>query len=208
MRFSALHELAHHLLDVRDLLIDLYELPNHRAIEEAICDEFAASVLIPATTVDRHIDPAGPTAQAIISLYNDPNVHASRACCCVAAANRLTGEGYVMLGDLDGVARFTAPHATNLRVANDTPQGSDSIISKAARIGTKRGEGSVQFRSGATSDTFHADAGRDGEYVFSVFASGTPPWGGLSLLPARRMGPARDRMPTMRRGLRSPPVVH
>jgi hypothetical protein len=182
IRFSALHELGHHLLDVGDHRIDLISGPNHRDLEEAICDEFAAEILVPDAVVDHWISAEGPTARAVIDLYHDDRVRASRAACCVAAAKKIVGSGYVMLSDLSGVARFTAVHGTPYRVAGDTPQGDDSIPAKAARIGNKRDSGRVTYRSGGYSDHHHADARLDGEYVFTVFTTGPPPWGGLSLL--------------------------
>ena len=181
VRFSALHELGHHLINVTGMRLDFEEYEEPGQVEENVCDEFAASILLPDEMVDEHISETGPTAADVIALWEAS--HASRAAACVAASRRLPSPGYVMLCDLDAAALFTAAHGTRFRVRADTSQGSDSIPAKAARNGsTYRGEGALRFPSGGASPTLQGDAAVSGDYVFCVFATTKAPWKKLNLI--------------------------
>lgn len=186
--FTALHEYGHRLIaadhDIHDVF--LAEDDDGARLEEDVCDAVAAELLLPDTMVDAHIGPAGPSAQSVIDLFHAS--HASREACCVRAAQRIAGPGHVMLA-VDGVAQFTATTGSPFRVRRATPQGPDHLVSKAARLGSSRGEASLRYASGATSDRFFADATADDDgYVFAVLMEGRPPWlTGLTLLTGDRV---------------------
>lgn len=175
MRFTALHELAHHLITTRheELALELMGPPRATALEEAICDSFAGGVLIPSETVDEVIGEEGPDAEAVITLYKRTN--ASRAAAAVRAAERLGASGHVMIADLDGVTQFTATRGIKYIVAPGSQQ-SEGIVTKAAARGRASGTGKVTYRTGLPSEEFYADARRDGDYVFAVFTAGNASW--------------------------------
>lgn len=179
IRFSALHELAHHLISDRDLRLDLLDHGDPGALEETICDLFASAILLPDALINEHIGEGGPTAADVAALWAAS--HASRAATCVAAASRLPAPGYVMLTDLEARALFTAPHRTRYRVRADTDQGQDSLPAKAARRGGhSRGPGAIRFASGGQSPTYQGDAIVAGDYVFVVYTLANAPWASIS----------------------------
>ncbi len=174
VRFSALHELAHHLITTHDVRLDLLDYDEPRDVEESICDAFAAAILLPDELIDQHISENGPTAAEIAALWAASN--ASRAATCVAAATRLPSAGYVMLTDLNARALFTAAHRTKFRVRADTDQGEGSLSNKAIRHGHSRGPTSVRFGTGGQSPTYQGDAVVEGDYVFAVYILTNAPW--------------------------------
>lgn len=181
MLFTALHELGHHLINrQRDIYLTIAGPPRKRALEESICDSFAGGILIPSELVDQVIGDGGPTAQAVIDLYRQSN--ASRAAAAVRVAERLGAVGHVMVADLRGVALFTATVGMDYRVAPNTPQN-PGIATRAALSGRATGDDRVTYRSGRTSELFHAQAIRDSEYVFAVYTQGLAAWEDLHILP-------------------------
>lgn len=183
MGFTALHELAHMLLDTTEVGYSLLDLGDVGELTEVVCDSFAGRILIPTGLVDDIVGEKGPDAADVVTLYQRSN--ASRAACAVRAVERIIGPGHVMIGDLDGVAQFTASAGT-YRVAKGTPQGKNSPIARMGSAGRYRGDGKVTYRSGGVSDAFLADAVRHGEFAFAVLVQTQPAWGGLSI-------PAGDR---------------
>jgi hypothetical protein len=176
-RFTLLHELGHHLIENDGPLNELDVAGSERR-DEAICNEVAASILIPAELADQYI-PAKFVAQDVARLH--ANVEASRSACCVAAVRRLHVPGCVILGTTEGVAVFTAHHlATEWRIARGTAQGEDSILVKAGRSAarTARETTSARFASGLTSGPLHGDAYVDDDgFVFAVLVQDTvSPW--------------------------------
>lgn len=177
-RFTILHELGHHLIELDDQLNDL-PIPHAERRDEEICNETAAAVLLPTGVVEQVL-PAGVfTAEDVASLY--ASVRASRMACCVAATRRLRRPGCVILGTPEGVATFVAHQpATPWRIARGTPQGEDSLLSAAARSpsGRARGVTQARFPSGQCSGNLHADAFADDDgWVFAVLVVDThSPW--------------------------------
>ena len=181
VRFSALHELGHHLVAETRMGLDFEEAQDPQSLEERVCDAFAAAILLPDELIDQHIPDRGPEASDVMELWEAS--HASRAAACVAAASRLPSPGYVMLSDLAANALFTAVHRTPFGVRADTPQGTESVPAKAVRNGTSyQGEGVLTFASGSTSPTHQGDARVSGEYVFTVYAKNKTPWSTLNLI--------------------------
>lgn len=177
--FTALHELAHHLQPrhpkIAPLLAKHDKNDPHRTLEDRICDAFAAEVLLPDEQVDTAITSAhGPDAEAVIRLYRE--THASRAACCVRAAQRIDHEGWVVLADLDGVVQFAAAANLKYHLAPGTQQPDNSLITRAGAIGHQQGFTSVTYRSGNTSGEFNTDARTAGNFVFTVLSLGPTPW--------------------------------
>jgi Zn-dependent peptidase ImmA (M78 family) len=185
--FTILHELGHDRARNDPEVVDLLtaEPDGGGRLEEQIADAVAAELLLPDSLVDEVIGARGPTAAEVADLFD--RSQASREACCVRAAQRIVGAGYVMLAEGD-TARFTATANTPYRVARGTSQGDDHLVARAARLGAARGEARIRFRSGAWSDPMHTDAtARDG-CVFAVFVAGRAAWQPLSIL-SERPGP-------------------
>ena len=177
-RFTILHELGHHLIELDSSLNDLSVRDADRRDEE-ICDEIAARVLMPES-VREEVLPAGRfTARNVAELYQATS--ASRQACCVTAAHRLRAPGCVILGTSDGVATYVAHDPTTpWRIARGTPQGQESLVAKAARRSTKhsRGVTNVRFSSGAISGPVHGDAfaAEDGWVYAVIVVDSHSPW--------------------------------
>lgn len=177
-RFTILHELGHHFIEHDDHLNDL-DIEDADRRDEEICNEVAATVLLPADVVERTL-PAGVfTAKDVADLFD--TTHASRMACCVAAVRRLGTYGCVVLGTPDGIATFTAHKpGTPWRIARDTPQGEESMLSKAARRGTRcvTGRTRVRFAAGNLSGPVFGDAfAADDGWVYMVIAATShSPW--------------------------------
>jgi len=183
-RFTALHELGHHLIENDDQLNDM-DISDKDRHDEDICNELAGEILLPDAVVSEFLVPGNFEARQVAELYVARP--ASRAACCVAAARRLRRAGCVILGSADGTVDFVAHHpATAWRIARGTPQGDESILAQAARNldGKARAVTSVCFASGRHSGNMHGDAyvASDG-WVFAVIVDDThAPWGkGLHL---------------------------
>jgi Zn-dependent peptidase ImmA (M78 family) len=173
--FTALHELAHHLQEHdQEFISILEEEPDAgKALEDDICDAFAAEVLLPEDVVNETVGPKGPTAENVIELFEKSQ--ASREACCVRAAQRIMGDGYVMLCDLSPTALFTAA-TSQYRIRRNTPQAQNEVIEAAIRWGNAKRESRVGFASGAQSQRFFGHAVRNDDYVFGVFVSYSPAW--------------------------------
>jgi hypothetical protein len=193
-RFTALHELGHHLIEYDNHLNDLDIDTAHRRDEE-ICNEVAASILIPAATIAKLVPPSTFTAHDVAELH--AAVGASRAACCVAAVRQLHRPGCVILGEPDGTAVFIAHHsATRWRIARNTPQGTDSLLATAGHRpgGHARGVTRARFANGNISGELQGDAFADHDgWVFAVFVEDPySPWqSGLSVASADT-GPTSD----------------
>jgi hypothetical protein len=177
--FSILHEYAHHLRDVVPAVADeFWSMPDGgKAIEEDLADAFAAAILIPEPVRLESFE-HGVTAAAVVRLSHISS--GSREACCVAAANQLPTPGYVMLLDSSGTARFTARQGNELPIRRGTRQAA-TILATAAHGGRARGVDTPTFASGVTGRQMHVDAVLDGQYIFAVWTTDSPPWGGLSV---------------------------
>lgn len=177
--FSALHEYAHHLRSqVPELLLALLDEPDQgRALEEDVCDAFAALVLAPPDRVAALL-PDGVTAAAVLRLM--AALPASRQACAVAAARCLPSPGYVMLLDRDGTAVFTASHGGIPPVRRGTAQDDPTVV-RAATAGSARGTGRVRVSPGAAGYELLVDAARDGRTAVLVAVTDSPAWGGLTV---------------------------
>lgn len=173
--FSLLHELGHHLLWDSYAVIDAFQQLNRqqeRALEEDICDAFAAELLLPEHLVDDVLDGGEITARALRGLAD--HRRASRAACCVRLAQRLGGDGYLVLADRDGALRFCAAAGDAYRVARTAEQPRESVLARAGRAGRADGTDCLTHRSGAKTPTMYVDAVADDDYVYAVYQSRRP----------------------------------
>jgi hypothetical protein len=176
-RFTMLHELGHHLIFNDDTLNALAISDTERP-DEAICNEVAASILLPEELVNEYL-PAGTFTAGDVARLHGAREIASRAACCVAAVRRLHLPGCVILGTNDGTAEFIAHQiGTPWRIARGTHQGSESLLVTAGKRGHSRGITHVTFANGSQSSQVHADAFDAGDgWIFMVVVVDThSPW--------------------------------
>ncbi len=173
--FTALHELGHHLQQHDEASVALLEAePDFGAnLEDDICDALAGQVLIPDTVIEQVTPAKGPTAESVIELFEQ--TQASREACCVRAAQRIVGEGYVMLCDISGTAIFTACTG-QYPVRRGTPQIGNVVVEAAMQWRMASRESRVTFPSGAQSPLFFGNAETSDEYIFVVMVSYSPAW--------------------------------
>jgi hypothetical protein len=186
--FSIGHEFGHFLIDQDEVLADLLWKKANKGVllEEEICDAFAALLLVGDDLVDQALAGDGVTAAAVIRLWLLGE--ASREACAVAMAQCLLTPGYVVIGarerQEDGdetiIARFAARAHGVFPIRRGTAQPG-TLLENAHKHGRASGQDQLIFPSGARTDVFHADIARNGEYLFGVFVTDNPGWGGLSV---------------------------
>lgn len=124
VRFTLLHELAHHLIHAVDP--DLYDQIDKVAgavgdpaeVEERVCQRFAATLLVSDTLLDHVIGDAHPTVNHVQALRRlSP---ASWQAVAVRVAQRLPGPGAVVMVRSPGRVAFvaTSPELAGLWPAN------------------------------------------------------------------------------------------
>lgn len=177
--FTALHELGHHLQRTTDGLADtLLEQPDDgRALEEAACNSFAATIAIPGQLMHRHIDEAGPTAHAIVALWQDPAISASRAAVCARAAERLRSPGHVLLLDSDGTVTFGSTYGLPpLRRGSDQSRIAVVRDTLADPSRAHSGRTAIVYRDGIVGQELYAQAKNMGGHVVLVAVTEHAPW--------------------------------
>lgn len=194
-KFTALHEFGHRR--ARETVATARELARltserSRRFEEKLADAFAAGILIPDHVVERILGGKQPTARHAAELFEDPEVGGSREACCVKLAQRMTGNGYVLLAQADTIL-FCASVGTALRVARGTSQGEDHLLAKASERGSAVSDHvTLTHRSGSGTPEYAGQAVASGGYVFAVLTDATSlPWGGWRL-PSTETGTAPE----------------
>ena len=176
MAFTVLHELAHHLQrndkSLAKLLLEFGS--DDEALEEAVCDEVAARLLIPTGVIGAHLG-AGLTAAAIVSLWTDTS--ASRAAVCVAAARLLPAPGHVTLMDESGIVQFDAARGLP-RVGRRSDQSRSPVVALALanQRGSATAEGRFVYRDGIRGDKLYMQAANIGGYIVVVSVMDKAPW--------------------------------
>jgi hypothetical protein len=155
-QFTALHELGHHLQrNSIELLTALYAAHDAEVLEEAACDAFAGRVLLPDAVVAPLIGARGPTADEVTALYAASR--ASRAACCVRAAERLTSTGAVFLLDQNGIVSFAIGRGMP-PPARGSDQSSTPLVAAALRVGGRaRRDTQIAYRDGSRSERLYGD---------------------------------------------------
>lgn len=181
-RFTAIHEFGHdrarHDTDVARYLASLAGNAS-RTSEERAADAFAAAVLIPDGAVDEVLHGNAPTTRHIIELFHRDDVAGSREACCVRIAERMRGEGYVIVAEGDRL-RFCATVGGAFPIRRGTAQGEVALLRRAAESGSATDENTrLQFPDGRFTGEYAGQAITDDIYTFAVLVdSTTPPWGG------------------------------
>lgn len=177
-RFSVLHEYAHHLRNqVTEVLEALFQMSDGGArLEERMCDEFAAQVLLPRHEITKVLG-EGVCARAVLDLIATSS--ASAQACAVAAARHLATPGYVLLLGHDGTVLFAARSGDTLPVTRGTRQ--EGLLARAAIGLALRGRTQVTYATGNSGPEMFVDtATADGRRV-AVLVTDSPPWSDLTL---------------------------
>lgn len=195
-KFTALHELGHdQARRHRDVAMRLAHLRDAGLpLEEKIADAFAAMILIPASAVDEVLGQRAPTAHDVVELYEHDDVAGSREACCVRIAQRMSGDGYVLLCQ-ENLILFCAPVGSAYHIRRRTPQDDGHFITRAVDGRAITGN-YVRLRhaTGTLTPEFSSQAVAAGGYTFAVLTDATTlPWGGFRL--PRTGDAARPQLP-------------
>ena len=196
-KFTALHELGHDQARRHKVVAKrLAQLGDDGLrLEEKVADAFAAMILVPDLVVDEILAHRAPTAHDVVKLFKHADVAGSREACCVRIAQRMSGNGYVLLCQEDLVL-FCAPVGAAYRIRRRTPQDRDHFITRALSSGGAVTDNHVRLRhsTGTLTPELSGQALADGDYVFSVLTdASTLPWGGFRL--PRTGDAARPQLP-------------
>lgn len=194
-RFTAIHEFGHdrarHDVEVARHLASLGGTLS-RTREERIADAFAAAVLIPDDAVDDVLQGKAPTARHVIELFHRADVAGSREACCVRIAQRMSGQGYVVIAEGDRL-RFCATVGDAFPIRRGAAQGEVRLLRRAADSGSATDESArLQYPDGRFTGEYAGQAITDDIHTFAVLTdSTTPPWGGW-IAPRRTDGDAPE----------------
>lgn len=188
-QFTALHEYGHHLQQFDELADAVAQYPDDELVEEAACDAFAATVLLPAEVVARHIGQRGPSAESVKALYDDS--FASRAACAVRASQHLVMPGVVLVADVDGTVTFAAANgdfAPPRRLSNisDTEMFRTALRHHGTGGGAS-GRGRFTYSTGTRSANLYYDTVWCDGYALVVATEASPAWQSFAM-------PADDRI--------------
>lgn len=183
-RFTAAHELGHHLLEREvDLALQVAELPDRGRVDviEQVCNAFAAELLMPAASVPADVTASGPHPQDIVDYANAQQV--SRSAAAARLAPCLPGPGWILVISDDGRVLGSAAHGDVPTVAFGTPTPFADVTSRAHEHGRATGSPRATFVTGTRSASeYHAAAVRDRSVVVVVATRGRAPWVKLHIL--------------------------
>jgi hypothetical protein len=197
--FTLLHELGHHLQQWHDqwgyVLIDM-AASDRRTIEEAVCDQFAAHVLLPVGEADRRATSLHP-ADVMAGLF--ARSKASRSATLQRVRKMLPAESRWILAvaDLDGVVITSATTYGDAPPPKDFAQeGFRSVAAEALQSAVRREfhEG-IEYRTGMVLDDMRVEAALDFEerYVFVALRPTTANGTGTATFPVQECSnPACD----------------
>ena len=186
MRFTALHELGHHLQQTDlQLAMRLAEQGDKGwTLEEAACDAFAAEILLPAREVEVTLGSGNPSAVDLTRLWR--RSEASRAAVCTAGWQRLETDGIVGLIRGDGVVEFSRTRGLP-PLGRDSDQHTGELAANIARSQLSdvvQGKTRLMYRGGTIrgADELWVQAAWAGDdYWMFVGATQSVPWEKLSL---------------------------
>ena len=189
--FTVLHELGHHLQQTHDqwgfTLIDMAER-ERRDIEEKVCDQFAAQVLMPVSDTDRHATSLHP-ADVMAGLF--ARWEASRSA-VLQRVREMMPQGarwLLAVSDLDGVVITSA-------TTYDDPQPPKGLVQEGFRrvaveavdaaVRREFHEG-IEYKTGSVLDGMRVEAALDHEerYVFLALRPTTANGAGTWTYPSR-----------------------
>lgn len=179
--FTLLHELGHHIQRTHlDLGRTIMRQADRVGFEDAACDAFAASVLLPDEMVEHaSTDYGGPTAQTAVDLFEMSN--ASRAAIAVRIAGRLKGAGAAAVLNESGIVTFAAARGSVYPPARGSDQSNNPLI-RAALNGYggpeiwTRDDAQIFYRTGHTSNQLYGQAAWLGDRLIAVMVEEAAPW--------------------------------
>ncbi|WP_033106758.1 ImmA/IrrE family metallo-endopeptidase [Microbacterium profundi] len=188
-QFTLLHELGHHVQQTNlELGRRVVGHTDPTGFEDACCDAFAASILLPDDMVDDASRPfGGPTAQTAVELFELSN--ASRAAISVRLTERLKGSGVVTVVSEAGVVTFAAARGSMYPPARGSNQSENPLI-RAALDDTdstrvwSRDDARIWYLTGHSSNQLYGQAAWAGDRLFVVMVEESAPW--------RSFSPPRD----------------
>lgn len=184
--FTLLHELGHHLQQTHCqwgyALIDMNDW-DRRKIEEAVCDQIAAQILLPVTDADRHATYSHP-ADVMAGLF--ARSEASRSATVQRVREMLPADSRWILA----VADLNGAVVTSGTTYSDPPPPKHLVQEGFRRVAAEARESAVrrefheglEYRTGAVLDGLRVEAVLDHEdrYVFLALrptsASGSGVW--------------------------------
>jgi hypothetical protein len=183
MRFTALHELGHHIQrSDDDLMQSLLDRPDQgRIAEEAACDLFAARILLPQSDVDRALGQSTPTAVSVRDLWQSHR--ASRDATAVAAVQKLSTDGHVLVVSGAGKVEFATSRGLP-RIGRNSDQSGTGFVRTIMSTNHERVQGTTRFayRDSISGERLYFEAAHDGaDYWFVVAAVSSVPWETLAL---------------------------
>jgi len=174
--FTALHEFGHHLQRTDSALgAALLDHRDDELLEEAACHVFASRILLPDALVRDVTPAAGPDALTVDSYFKRSN--ASRAACCVRAAELLVGGGVVALVRPDGIVDFAASSST-YPPAMGSDQSQTPLLRKALTnpgVTSEHDNTFIAYNTGH-SDALYGQAVWVDDYVVMVLKSDNVSW--------------------------------
>ncbi|MEM9035696.1 MAG: ImmA/IrrE family metallo-endopeptidase [Actinomycetota bacterium] len=176
-RFSAVHELGHHLLlDDPEAVITIDRRRRHnrasRTIEDT-ADAFAAELLVPSDLTETVFAQRSPVARDVVALFEQSGVHGSRSACCVRAAQRSPGNGVVLL-IRDRTVQFCSVFGDAAPIARGTQQHL-GLIDRAVQDGTASTRSArLRHGNGADSIEYAMTAAASNDYVFVAATDRSP----------------------------------
>jgi hypothetical protein len=183
MRFTALHELGHHIQrSDDDLMQSLLDRPDYgRIAEEAACDLFAARILLPQSDVDRVLGQSTPSAVSVRDLWQSHR--ASRAATAVAAVQKLSTDGHVLVVSGAGNVEFATSRGLPRIGRNSDQSGTDFVRTILSTSHTRvQGKTRFSYRDSISGERLYFQAAHDGaDYWFVVAAVSSVPWETLAL---------------------------
>ncbi|MFE9485248.1 ImmA/IrrE family metallo-endopeptidase [Streptomyces sp. NPDC006641] len=186
-QFTALHELGHHLQQTDEVLGEaVMAVDASEEFEDLACDAFAARILLSDDLAATHIEARGPTADGVAGLYRSSL--ASRAACCVRAADRLVGPGAVILCTPAGVVSFAAGRGEVRPPARGTDQSATPLLRAALpRLARNPGDivtsnaTAIEYRDGSRYESLYGQAAMCDGYVVAVLTVHDPAWRNFAL---------------------------
>lgn len=183
MRFTVLHEFAHHIQQNSSLADVIGDGTRYgSALEERSCDLFAAEILLPAGEVTAAFAGGTPSPAGLQAFYATHD--ASRAAICVAATKYLEDDGYVMVMDADGIVTFSSVKGDLPLIRRGSDQG-DSEIGRLIRTtggSLATAKSRFRFTSGVNQgEELWVQAARTGNYWFVVASRSRVPWQTVAL---------------------------
>lgn len=178
MRFTVLHEFAHHIQQNSDLADVIGDGTAYgHALEERACDVFASRILLPDNEVATALGDGTPSATTVRTFWSEHA--ASRAAVCVAASQHLDDDGYVMVLDAAGVVTFASKKGDlpPIRRGSDQSESEFGIAMRSSSKDVVAERTRFRFAGGVSrGEELWAQGARAGDYWLVVASRSRVPW--------------------------------